>query len=113
MPKLELDRTEIWDQRPGEPRVLRKRQPAISVKSGDGAQLFIQHGCVWGADGKMYRAHEVPKWFDEEVKKITKELLESCGFDYDMWKSRRAGRKSEATSTTELENDGDTLAASS
>ena len=109
--KLELDRVEIWDERPGEPRVLRKKQPIFSIMSGNGPQLFLQHGCVFGGDGQMLKPEHLPDWFESEIGRMTPEALASCEFDLKKWKSASTRRrKLEAAAPKEVENGGNVLA---
>jgi hypothetical protein len=113
VPKLELDKIEVWDERPGEARILRKKHPAYSLKANDGPQLFLQHGCVFGGDGQMLKPEHVPSWFEVEVGKMSPEALQACGFDLAKWKSpvkRRA--KNEASSPDQVDDGGNLLADS-
>lgn len=115
MPRLELNNIQEFEERPGETRTVRKINYCVSLKAGkDRAQVFIQHGLVWGEDGQQLKPDTVPDWFEEECRKISPEMLEKLKFDYDRWattaKPRGRPRK-EASSPDMGSGDGKLVSA--
>lgn len=114
----ELLRTHYHKRGPDGLARLDKVKPYILLKQGrDDPPLYLKGGAVYWEDGKPVPSEMLPEWFEEEIRKCSRDALLEVGFDPDevdqilnpgASKGRRVKSAVEAPiDETELYEDGD------
>jgi hypothetical protein len=84
MNTFELLKTHYHDRGPDGLARLTKVKPYILLKQGrDDPPIYLKGGSVYWEDGKPVPTEKLPSWFEDELKKCSRESLLEVGFDED------------------------------
>jgi hypothetical protein len=84
MSTFELLKTHYHKRGPDGLARLDKVKPYILLKQGrDDPPVYLKGGVVYWENGKPIPTEQLPGWFEEELKKCSRDALLEVGFDAD------------------------------
>ncbi len=92
---LELNKVHNYRSVAGTKQVrLESTNPYLRLCQGSGPPLFIQRGMVYSEGSQRIKKADLPEWFQEELDKVSKAILNEVG-----WKTENTESKNGETSS--------------